>query len=92
MFVHIDMKKDVFYRIDGSTGAHIAKQLKKGDNIRICRNGSVVPEDPESSSSRFTSQSFATEYVMLIFFQELLIASSEMNEIQGHVVIVFILM
>ena len=91
MFVHVDMKKDVFYRIDGSTGAHVAKQLKKGDKIRICRNGSLVLEDPESISPRFTSRSFATEYVMLIFYQELLNLNLQ-NEIQGLVVIVFILM
>ena len=60
------MKKDVFYRVDGSTGAHVARQLKKGDKIRIGRNGSVVSEDPHSSSPRFSSHSFATEYVFVI--------------------------
>ncbi len=50
--IFLDMKEDVFYQIDGSTGAHVAKQLKKGDKIRICRNGTVVSEDLNLSGSR----------------------------------------
>ena len=58
------MRNDVFYRVDGSTGVHVAKQLNKGDKIRICRNGTVVSEDTNPPPTGMVSQSSAAEYAL----------------------------
>ena len=62
------MRKDVFYRVDGSTGVHVAKQLKKGEKIRICRNGAVVSADTNSSTTGLASDSLAAKYAVVFIY------------------------
>ena len=42
------MKKEdlnTFYTVDTNTGAHVAKNLKKGDQIHVGINGQPTPRD-----------------------------------------------